>query len=177
MLPKFYLWDHLGKFWQIWTFRITRSQMILILKEGDNLPFKVKPPLTRNHLPMPTPSLTVTCRIHCIPLQKNRQYNLLRFNPLWPHCLSGARLGSQPPDIRTRSSKGLHFNRRGYQHNLEKVLVRPTLERWEALNSKIKRFTQPSCTVRQFMSPIGLLTATEKQVPYGCLHMRPKSGT
>ena len=31
----------------------------------------------------------------------------------------------------------------------------------------------PACPVRQFMSLIGLLTATEKQVHLGRLHMRP----
>ena len=31
----------------------------------------------------------------------------------------------------------------------------------------------PACPVRQFMSLIGLLTATEKQVHLGLLHMRP----
>ena len=30
-----------------------------------------------------------------------------------------------------------------------------------------------ACPVQQFMSPIGLLTATEKQVHLGRLHMRP----
>ena len=34
-------------------------------------------------------------------------------------------------------------------------------------------FFKPSCQVRKFMSLIGLLTATEKQVPLGRLHMRP----
>ena len=33
--------------------------------------------------------------------------------------------------------------------------------------------TDPACPVRQFMSQIGLLTATEKQVHFGRLHKRP----
>ena len=33
--------------------------------------------------------------------------------------------------------------------------------------------SRPACLVRQFMSLIGLLTATEKQVHLGRLHMRP----
>ena len=53
-------------------------------------------------------------------------------------------------------------------------VVRPTPERWEALNSKINTLLQrTSCLVRQLMSLIGLLTATEKQVPSWRLHMRP----
>ena len=47
-------------------------------------------------------------------------------------------------------------------------------ERWQNLKAKIQAIlAQPSCPVRQFMSLIGLLTATEKQVYLGWLHMRP----
>ena len=31
-------------------------------------------------------------------------------------------------------------------------------------------FARPNCSVSHFMSPIGLLSTTEKQIPSGCLH-------
>ena len=53
-------------------------------------------------------------------------------------------------------------------------MVRPTPDRWESLQDKIQTLLLlPACPVRQFMSLIGLLTATEKQVHLGRLHMRP----
>ena len=62
----------------------------------------------------------------------------------------------------------------GYQKDLNQGLVLPTLQRWQILNDKIHfLLKRRSCSVRQFMSLIGLLTATEKQVPSGRLHMRP----
>ena len=66
------------------------------------------------------------------------------------------------------------FNFVGYQYDLVQGVVRPTPERWEALNSKISSLLErTSCSVRELMSLIGLLTATEKQVTSGRLHMRP----
>ena len=62
----------------------------------------------------------------------------------------------------------------GYQFDLEVGRVRPTPDRWQTLQEKILEILhQPTCPVRQFMSLIGLLTATEKQVHLGRLHMRP----
>ena len=51
----------------------------------------------------------------------------------------------------------------GYQFDLKSGRVRPTLDWWQILRPP----------VRQFMSMIGLLTATEKQVHLDRLHMRP----
>ena len=66
------------------------------------------------------------------------------------------------------------FNFVGYQFDLKEGKVRPTPERWQALTDKIHSvLSDPVCPVRQFMSLIGLLTATEKQVHLGRLHMRP----
>ena len=59
----------------------------------------------------------------------------------------------------------------GYQFDLRSGRVRPTLDRWQSLQDKIHLLL--SLPVRQFMSLIGLLTATEKQVHLGRLHMRP----
>ena len=55
------------------------------------------------------------------------------------------------------------FNFVGYQFDLREGKVRPTLERWQAITKKI-----PVCLFWQFMSLIGLLTATEKprSTPY-----------
>ena len=66
------------------------------------------------------------------------------------------------------------FNFVGYQFDLKEGKVRPTAERWQTLTDKIRSIlSDPVCPVRQFMSLIGLLTATEKQVHLGRLHMRP----
>ena len=62
----------------------------------------------------------------------------------------------------------------GYQFDLSAGRVRPTPDRWQNLQKKIQSLLLlPACSVRQFMSLIGLLTATEKQVHLGRLHMRP----
>ena len=62
----------------------------------------------------------------------------------------------------------------GYQFDLRSGRVRPTPDRWKNLQDKIHALLLlPACPVRQFMSLIGLLTATEKQVHLGRLHMRP----
>ena len=66
------------------------------------------------------------------------------------------------------------FNFVGYQFDLKAGRVRPTPDRWQILQEKILEILSlPTCPVRQFMSLIGLLTATEKQVYLGRLHMRP----
>ena len=66
------------------------------------------------------------------------------------------------------------FNFVGYQFDLKEGKVRPTEERWQTLTDKIRSIlSDPVCPVRHFMSIIGLLTATEKQVHLGRLHMRP----
>ena len=62
----------------------------------------------------------------------------------------------------------------GYQFDIKVGRVRPTPDRWQGLQGKILEILdRPTCPVRQFMSLIGLLTATEKQVHLGRLHMRP----
>ena len=59
----------------------------------------------------------------------------------------------------------------GYQFELRVGRVRPTLDRWQNLQDKIlEMLSLPACPVQQFMSLIGLLTATEKQVHLGRLH-------
>ena len=62
----------------------------------------------------------------------------------------------------------------GYKYDLSQGLVLPTQSRWESILQKLESIlSKPTCRVRNFMSLIGLLTATEKQVPLGRLHMRP----
>ena len=66
------------------------------------------------------------------------------------------------------------FNFIGYRFDLLTGRVLPTQERWASLHQKLLCLkTRKTCTVRPFMSLIGLLTATEKQVWSGRLHMRP----
>ena len=61
-----------------------------------------------------------------------------------------------------------------YQFDLRSGRVRPTPDRWQSLQGKIlKVLSLPACPVWQLMSLIGLLTATEKQVHLGRLHVRP----
>ena len=60
------------------------------------------------------------------------------------------------------------FNFVGYQFDLKEGRVRPTEEHWQTLTDKIRSIlSDPVCPVRKFMSLIGLLTATEKQVHLG----------
>ena len=62
----------------------------------------------------------------------------------------------------------------GYQFDLRAGRERPTTDLWQNLQEKIRTLLALlACPVRQFMSLIGLLTATEKQVHLGRLHMRP----
>ena len=62
----------------------------------------------------------------------------------------------------------------GYKYDLTLGLVKPTQACWDSILQKIQSIlSNPTCRVRTFMSLIGLLTATEKQVPLGRLHMRP----
>ena len=64
----------------------------------------------------------------------------------------------------------------GYQFDLRAGRVRPTPDRWQNLQDKILEILSlPACPVWQFMSLIGLLTATEKQVHLGRLHIDPYS--
>ena len=66
------------------------------------------------------------------------------------------------------------FDLVGYQFDLMAGRVRPTRDRWQNLQEKILEILSlPACPVQQFMSLIGLLTATGKQVHLGRLHRRP----
>ena len=66
------------------------------------------------------------------------------------------------------------FNFVGYRFDLLSGRVLPTQDRWITLQQKLQFIkSRDCCSVRQFMSLIGLLTATEKQVWAGRLHMRP----
>ena len=66
------------------------------------------------------------------------------------------------------------FNFVGYRFDLLTGRVLPTQDRWTTLKQQILFIRdKSSCTVRQFMSLIGLPTATKKQVWAGHLHMRP----
>ena len=66
------------------------------------------------------------------------------------------------------------FNFVGYRFDLLSGRFLPTEDRRDSLRQKLLAIkSQKTCSVRQFMSLIGLLTATEKQVWAGRLHMRP----
>ena len=56
------------------------------------------------------------------------------------------------------------FNFVGYCFDLSQGLVKPTQERWTSLTQKISFLLGlETCSVRQFMTLIGLLTATENR--------------
>ena len=77
--------------------------------------------------------------------------------------LQGPGMVSEPGKVRAGTETNFQFRR---------LPVRP--ERWQGLQVKIREIlASPVCPVRNFMSLIGLLTATEKQVHMGRLHMRP----
>ena len=62
----------------------------------------------------------------------------------------------------------------GYKYHLDSDLVKSTQERWLKLQDLILRLkSRHVLTARCLMLLIGLLAATEKMVPEGCLHMRP----
>ena len=86
--------------------------------------------------------------------------------------LSRTWLAGEQGEVRTGPKKVLNYV--GYQFDLREGKVRPTPECWQTLTDKIVSILSgPVCPVRQFMSLIGLLTATEKQVHLSGLHMRP----
>ena len=85
--------------------------------------------------------------------------------------LSRTRLAEQG---KVRAGSKTVFKFVGYQFDIAEGKVRPTPECWQALTDKIQSILSGLvCPVWQFMSLIGLLTATEKQVHLGRLHMRP----
>ena len=62
----------------------------------------------------------------------------------------------------------------GYQFVLKGDQFWPTPKRWQILLQKIlELLSRPACPIWQFISLIGLLTATEKQVDLSRLHTRP----
>ena len=64
----------------------------------------------------------------------------------------------------------------GYRFDLRAGRVRLTTDRWQNLQDKILEILSlPTCLVRQFMSLIGLLTATEKQVQVDCIQWHLKN--
>ena len=105
----------------------------------------------------------VRARSHQICLQHTRTLNI---------PLSGIRLASEQREIRTGTQTSIRFCR---------LPVRPEGGQGQTqvgtladLADKNKIPSDCSvCPVRKLMSLIGLLTATEKQVHLGRLHMRP----
>jgi hypothetical protein len=62
----------------------------------------------------------------------------------------------------------------GYRFRLAQGLLCPTEERWQKIQEKILPFLkQPVCRAQQWQSMIGVLSATEKLVHLGMLHLRP----
>ena len=76
----------LPKFWQVWAQKGSSPRVVSIMKEGYNLPFGLKPPLTRVSLirsGYANPPGTATCTRHCIPSFRNKLWKKYGFSPLW----------------------------------------------------------------------------------------------
>ena len=85
--------------------------------------------------------------------------------------LSRTSVAGERVEVRTGTKTGLQLC---LKFDLREGKVRPTPEHWQPLTDKILSILSGLvCPVQQFMSLIGLLTATEKQVHLGRLHMRP----
>ena len=86
--------------------------------------------------------------------------------------LSRTRLAAEQGEIRTGPKTGFQLCRLPVQP--EGGQGQAHTRALAGLTNKIQTILSgPVCLVRQFMSLIGLLTATEKQVHLGQLHMRP----
>ena len=96
--------------------------------------------------------------------------------PTYPNAaenVPGSRLLSEHRKVGTRPKTSLQFCRLPVRPSVW-CWVRPTPDRLQSLQTKIQELLSlRTCSVREFMSLIGLLTATEKQVHLGRLHMRP----
>ena len=89
-----------------------------------------------------------------------------------PRPLPGVGLGREPTKVRARTQTD--FRVCGLQvRSLKDWSIRPRTVGESILQKLESILSKPSCRVRKFMSLIGLLTATEKLVPLGRLHMRP----
>ena len=66
------------------------------------------------------------------------------------------------------------FDFLGYQFDLKEGEVNSNTGHWQTLNLEIQKLVaDPTCWVQQFMSPINLFTATEKQVHPCRFHVKP----
>ena len=92
-------------------------------------------------------------------------------SPAYPNSgkiMPRPRMGGEHRTIRAGTKTGLRLCRLPVRPQ-----VRPTPDQWQTLQEKIHTLLLlPACPVRQFMSLIGRLTATERQVHLGRLHMR-----
>ena len=80
-------------------------------------------------------------------------------------CQQGWLVNLEKPELEPKQD----FNFVGYQFNLRSDPIRLTPDRWQNLSRENAEIAIPTGPIR---SVIGLLTATEKQVHVGQLHMR-----
>ena len=93
-------------------------------------------------------------------------------HPIPPRPLPGVGLGDEPSKIIVGTQTGVRICGLPVRPLTQASQTDP--ERWESVLEKVESIlTNTTCRVRKFMSLMGLLTATEKQVPLGRLHMRP----
>ena len=105
----------------------------------------------------------VGARSHQVCLQHTQILVKMCQNPGWLVNMDKSEL--EPKQV---------FDFVGYQFDLRSGRVRPTLDQMSSLQTKIQTLLSVlAYLIQQFMSLIGLLTATEKQVHLGRLHMRP----
>ena len=180
VVPNLPVGARLHRFQEKWAALGISPKVLAVLREGYILPFRFRPSLTRK------PTITsVYVNPHRNSYLLEALHQLLDKNAV--------ELGQNPQSQHTQTLVALCrelgwlvnkekseleptqvFNFVGYQFDLKNDRVRPTPERWQTLQTKIwDIMSSLVCPVRHLMSLIGLLTATEKQVHLGRLHMRP----
>ena len=98
-------------------------------------------------------------------------------SPAYTGCsenVSRIGLAGELRKIRTGTQAGFQLSRLPVRPQVRSGLTHTGLVAEPCLQEKVlKLLSLPTCPVREFMSLIGLLTATEKQDHLGRLHMRP----
>ena len=99
-----------------------------------------------------------------------RQRHLFSEHPNPANFVSGVGLGCEPQEVGTGAQTDFQLCGLPVRLGPGSSQAHPGKMGGSKINSLLER---TSCSVRQLMSLIGLLTAKEKQVPSGRLHMRP----
>ena len=193
VVPNLPVGARLQNFWERWLKLGAGPKVVQILKEGYTLPFRARPKLTRSptviscygnpqknsyllealhqlidknavELVQNHTSLGFFNRLFLVPKPNNKWRPILDLSHLNLFLKTEKLKMETPETIRTSLQQGEWVTSIDFKDAY----------RWQNLQEKILEILdQLTCPVRHFMSLIGLLTATEKQVHLGRLHMRP----